>query len=325
MGGRRLQRKKSPTLPSGEGEQVGTALQALTARLLERFPKEGEFTTELPGLMIYRFDGPTAPAGYLLEPSVCLILQGSKRVFVGENEYIYGQGGFVVTSIDLPVIAQILEASEAKPYVGAVLKLDRLEIAQLILEHPPVSGKGGGAGEAIEIGALSPRLLGAAKRLIDLLEEPDSIAALAPLARKELLFRLLRTECGPKIRQIATGGSPTHQISRPIAWIKDNLGERLRVEHLARLAGMSVSTFHHHFRALTALSPLQFQKHLRLNEARRLMLARQLDASAVAFAVGYESPSQFSREYSRLFGSPPLRDIKNLSARCPKVTRPLLK
>ena len=217
---------------------------------------------------------------------------------LGDNDYVYDATRFFVTSIDLPLIAQILEASPSEPYVGMTLKLDRMQIAQLILDSQLPSLNSGKASRAIELGALSKPLFGAIERLIDLLAEPECIPVLSPLVQKEIVFRLLTTECGPKIRQIATGGSHIHQISRVIDWIKGNLSERLRVEDLAGRAGMSVSTLHHHFRSLTALSPLQFEKHLRLNEARRLMLIDRVDAATAAFQVGCESPSQFSREHS---------------------------
>lgn len=267
----------------------------------------------IPNLTFHRFDRPTKPTGYLLEPSICLILQGSKHVILGERHHTYGADRFFVVSIDLPVIAQILEASPTVPYLGMVLKLDRMEIARLVMESPLPPMKTAPVGQAIEISEVTRPLLGAITRLIELLDEPELIPVLSPLIQREILCRLLLTPCGPKIRQIAVGGSPTHQISQVIDWIKRNLREKLRVEDLAARAGMSVSTLHHHFRALTSLSPLQFQKRLRLNEARWLMLENRMDAASAAFEVGYESPSQFSREYSRLFGAPPLRDIKNLA------------
>jgi len=181
------------------------------------------------------------------------------------------------------------------------------------MESPLPPMKTAPAGQVIEISEVPRSLLEAIARLLDLLDEPEVIPVLSPLIQREILCRLLLTPCGPKIRQIAVGGSPTHQISQVIDGIKRNLREKLRVEDLAARAGMSVSTLHHHFRALTSLSPLQFQKRLRLNEARWLMLEKRMDAASAAFEVGYESPSQFSREYSRLFGAPPLRDIRNLA------------
>ena len=296
------------------GERVPRdSVKTVVEHLLDRIRTEGEFLTPIPNLTLYRFDAPTNANGYLLEPSLCVVFQGSKHVILGENEQTWEEGSFFVTSIDLPLIARIVRASAALPYVGMVFKLDRMEVARLVMENALPSAKSRGAGRAIETGKVSRQMLSAVSRMIELMEEPECIPALAPLVQKEILFRLLNTECGLKIRQIAIGGSPTHQISRAIEWIKGNLRERLRIEALADKAGMSVSTLHHHFRSLTSLSPLQFQKRLRLNEARRLMLCDHLDAATTAFEVGYESPSQFSREYSRMFGAPPLRDIRSLT------------
>jgi AraC-like DNA-binding protein len=298
---------------SDKGPNCRQITQILADRLLGRILWQGEFLTGIPNLSFYRFDAPTEPAGYLLEPSICLIFQGSKRVILGEHEHTYDASRFLVTSIDLPVIARILEASTEAPYIGMVLKLDRMEIARLVMESSMPLVKTGATDEAMEIAEVSEPLLKAISRLIDLLDEPELVPLLSPLVQREILIRLLLTNCGPKLRQIGVGGSPTHQISRIIDWIKNHLSEKLKVEDLAKIAGMSISTLHHHFRALTSLSPLQFQKRLRLSEARWLMLEKHLDAAAAAFAVGYESPSQFSREYSRMFGAPPLRDIKNLT------------
>ncbi|WP_226895316.1 AraC family transcriptional regulator [Luteolibacter marinus] len=286
----------------------------MVKRVLERIPGPGEQALGIPNLTVYRFDQPTAPNAYMLEPSVCLILQGRKWVAIGENQHVYDASRFFVTSLDLPVVARILDASPDQPYVGLLLRLDRRQLAELVMEQPMPGPGAGSRQEVIELGALTPTLLGAFERLLALADEPESIPVLSPLIQKEILYRLLSSECGAKLRQIATGGSPTQQIGRTIDWIKANLAERLRVEDLAQRAGMSVSTLHHHFRALTSLSPLQFQKRLRLNEARRRMLNGQMDAATAAFEVGYESPSQFSREYSRLFGAPPIRDIRSLGA-----------
>lgn len=302
--------------PVGKG-RVRTScekpLQVLVQRLFGLIDREGEWPSVIPNLTFHRFDHPTKPTGYLLEPSICLILQGSKHVVLGERQYTYGPGHFFVTSIDLPVIARILEASPSIPFLGMVLRLDRMEVARLVMESPLPPMKEVSDDEVIEFGEIARSLLEAIVRLVDLLAEPELIPVLSPLMQREILCRFLLTPCGPKIRQIAVGGNPTHQISKVIDWIKRHLTEKLRVEDLAIRSGMSVSTLHHHFRSLTSLSPLQFQKRLRLNEARYLMLEHRMDVASAAFKVGYESPSQFSREYSRLFGAPPLRDIRNLA------------
>jgi AraC-like DNA-binding protein len=247
----------------------------------------------------------------MLAPSVCLIGQGRKRLFLGDEAYVYDAHRFLVTSVDLPVVAQIIEASADKPYLGLTMELDLRVIAQLMLndEEPPGSASNDRLGVAVS--ALSAPLLDAFNRLLDLLEQPGDIAALGPLVRQEIFYRLLAGEQGPRLRQITSAGGHGFQIARAIDWLKDNFDKPLRIEELASKVGLSTSAFHSHFRSTTAMSPLQFQKRMRLNEARRLMLTEQTDASRAAFKVGYESPSQFSREYSRQFGAPPLRDIKS--------------
>lgn len=293
-------------------EDMDSAAVDLAARIIGRIGGRNVTATAIPNLSILRFDAPTEPTPYFLEPSVCLILQGRKRLVLEDQAYEYDSARFFVTSIDLPLIAQILEASPSRPYVGILLKLDRVLVAELVMDRKMPVAERGDKGAILELGILSRPLLGAVERLVCLLEEPDSIPILSPLIEKEVYYRLLMSECGTKIRQMATSGSPTHQISRTIYRIKENLPEKLRIEDLAGQAGMSVSTYHHHFRSLTSLSPLQFQKRLRLNEARRRMLADGIDAATAGFEVGYESPSQFNREYSRLFGLPPRRDVQSL-------------
>jgi AraC-like DNA-binding protein len=244
--------------------------------------------------------------------SICLIAQGSKHVMLGEDTYVYDANHFLITSVDLPVVAQIIEASREKPYLGLRLELDQRTVAELMVDSSHALPRTPQAGRAMAVSEIPLPLLNAFQRLIDLLDEPEGIPILAPLAQREIFYRLLVGEQGPRLRQIATAGSHSHQIARAIDWLKDNFSQPLRVDDLAAYSGMSTSSFHHHFRSLTAMSPLQFQKRLRLNEARQLMLTKRLDAATASFQVGYESPSQFSREYSRLFGAPPLRDIKNL-------------
>jgi AraC-like DNA-binding protein len=270
------------------------------------------FDAPIKGLSLHRWDTPTEPTSYMLAPSICLIGQGRKRVVVGEEAYVYDANNFLVTSVDLPVVAQIIEATSDKPYLGLTLELDLPSIGQLMLGNhmpsirPPQDRLG------IAVSKVSVPLLDAIQRLIDLLEQPQDVSALAPLIQQEIAYRLLMGEQGPRLRQIASAETHSYQIARAIDWLKGNFDKPLRVEDLASKAGLSTSAFHNHFRAMTSMSPLQFQKRMRLNEARQLMLTGHMDASEAAFEVGYESPSQFSREYSRLFGAPPLRDIKSL-------------
>lgn len=274
--------------------------------------EENRLSTLIPSLTFHRWEFPTEPTSYLLEPSLCLIAQGTKQVLLGEETYIYDANHFLITSVGLPVIAKIIEASREKPYLGLTLELDRRVIAQLMLDSNHPSPRTRQASRGMAVSEVSLPLLNAFQRLIDLLDEPENIPALAPLIQREIFYRLLIGEQGPRLRQIITAGSESHLIDKAIDLLKSDLTRRLRVDDLASYTGMSTSTFHHHFREVTAMSPLQFQKRLRLNEARRLMLMDNIDAANAAFQVGYESPSQFSREYGRLFGAPPLQDIKSL-------------
>jgi len=303
------------TIPSPD--QENQALQGAMASLTEKvnawtLAHPREFTTAYPGLSIYRQEAPTELISYLQEPSVCLIAQGHKRVLLGEDEYFYDQEHYLVSSVDLPLVAQILEASRKKPYLGITLHLEKKQIAQMMIDNHVAISKKQPGGRGLAVSRVELPLVQALLRLIDLLETPEDIPVLAPLIQREILYRLLTSEQGARLRQIAMVGSHSHQIARAIDWLRENYDKAFKVEELAALSGMSTSGLHYHFRAVTAMSPLQFQKRIRLNEARQLMLMEQKDATTAAFAVGYESPSQFSREYSRLFGAPPSRDIKRL-------------
>lgn len=289
-----------------------TAREALT-RSIARWTEGGElFTTAIPGLALFRREEPTEPASGMYEPSVCLVAQGAKRVLLGDDTYVYDAHHYLITSVHLPTVVQVTEASRDKPYLGLRLTLDLQEVAQLMVDSslPPPRPQQSSRGMAT--GEVTLPLLSVMQRLLDLLDEQQDIPILAPIMQREIIYRLLVGDQGIRLRQIASAGSRSNQITRAIDWLKSNYTSPLRVDDLARQVNMSTSTFHQHFRALTAMSPLQYQKRLRLNEARRLMLIEPVDATTAAFQVGYESTSQFSREYSRLFGAPPLRDIANL-------------
>jgi AraC-like DNA-binding protein len=268
--------------------------------------------TRIPGLNLHRWETPTEPVSYMLPPSICLIGQGRKRLFLGEETYVYDTHRFLITSVDLPVVTQVIEASHDKPYLGLTMELDLRAIAQLMVSSDIPASRPPKGSLGIAVSTLSTPLLDAFKRLIDLLDQPDDIPTLAPLVQQEIFYRLLVGEQGSRLRQITSAGNHGYQIARAIDWLKANFSKPIKVEELANKAGLSLSAFHNHFRSTTAMSPLQYQKRMRLNEARRLMLTEHVDASKAAFEVGYESPSQFSREYSRLFGAPPMRDINNL-------------
>jgi AraC-like DNA-binding protein len=291
-------------------ESVRASLAAGIARWTE---VDGEpFITSIPSLALYRRTTPSAPTSCMYDPSVALIVQGSKRVLLGDDAYLYDECQFLVASVDLPAIGEILEASREKPFLALMMKIDQRVVTDLMVEGRIPPPRNEPTGRGMTVGEASLPLLQAFLRLVELLDEPNDIPALAPLIQREILYRLLTSDQGSRLWQIASVGSQGHRIARAIDWLKAHATEPLRVDELAASVQMSTSTFHHHFRAVTAMSPLQFQKWLRLNEARRLMLSENLDASTAAYRVGYESPSQFGREYHRLFGAPPLRDIMNL-------------
>lgn len=284
------------------------------AKSIARWTEESEkYVTAVPGLAFYRHDEPTEPNSGMYEPSICLVAQGAKRVHLGSDAYVYDANNYLITSIHLPTTYQVITASREKPYLGLVFQLDQREMSQLMVDSSLPAPRMQQSSRGMATGEVSLPLLNAFQRLIGLLDEPEDIPILSPIIQREIIYRLLVGDQGARLRQIASAGSQSHQISRAIDWLKANFTQPLRIDDLAERARMSTSTFHHHFRAMTALSPLQYQKQLRLQEARRLMLAERLDAASAGFQVGYESPSQFSREYSRMFGAPPLRDIKNLN------------
>lgn len=280
------------------------------AEAIARWTGQSELiVTAIPELSLHRHTAGTKPANALYHPSICVVAQGAKRVLFGEGDYVYDARSYLLTSVNIPTLFQVVSASPEKPYLGLVLRLNMREVSQLIVDTnlPPLRTQQSEPG--MVIGKITMPLLTAIQRLVQLLDEPQDIPILAPIIQKEILYRLLVGEQGERLRRIASVGSQSNQIARAIDWLKENFTQRLKIDDLAQRVNMSPSTFHHHFRSLTAKSPLQYQKWLRLNEARRLMLIEQTDAATASFAVGYESPSQFSREYSRLFGNSPARDI----------------
>ncbi|EPW6707886.1 AraC family transcriptional regulator N-terminal domain-containing protein [Vibrio parahaemolyticus] len=283
------------------------------AKLIDRWTGDAnQYDTPISGLRFSRWTTPTTPTSYTHNPSICLIAQGRKRVLLGEESFIYDANHFLISSVDLPIIANIIEASEEQPYLGLIMELDLTEISQLIVDSELAFTQSKEAQKGIAVGELSESLLDAFVRLAELLDEGQNIKILAPIIKREIFYRLLMSEQGTRLHQIVTAGSHSHQIAKAIDWLKNNFVKPLSVGDLASYTGMSKSSFYTHFRSMTSMTPLQFQKKLRLSEARRLMLTENLDAMAATFKVGYESPSQFSREYSRLFGAPPSKDIKSL-------------
>ncbi len=269
---------------------------------------EGTVKTAIAGLSLHRIMRPADPKPTIQSPALALIAQGSKRVFVGDDQYEYDPLHYMVTSVDLPAIGKVTVASATQPYLGLRLDLDVDAIAELIQDESLPPAAPADASRGLYVNRLSAAMLDAVLRLLRLLAAPDDIPILAPMIKREILYRLLRNGQGARLRQIALQDSQTQRVAKAIRLLRENFAQSLRMESIARDVHMSVSSLHHHFKAVTAMSPLQYQKQLRLQEARRLVLLDDIDVAIVAHRVGYESASQFSREYSRFFGAPPLRD-----------------
>jgi AraC-like DNA-binding protein len=276
--------------------------------------KEPVLATAVPGLSLFRRTQTSMPLDHVYEPSMAVILQGSKRVTVGDEAFVYDESRFLLTAVDLPVSSCVVQASEDHPYIAMRLALDLPKVRQLILDYELPATRLAPIGRGMATGPATPELLCALWRLLDLLDAPEDIPVMADLVLKEILYYLLKSEQGGRLWHLAMTGSQSNRIQKVINFLRRNFAEPLRVDDLANMAAMSVSSMHHHFREITSMSPLQFQKQLRLQEARRLMLVEDLDAGMAALRVGYESASQFSREYSRQYGQPPARDIKQLRA-----------
>lgn len=288
------------------------ALDALGETIAQKTGRDCLIETPVPGLLLYQRDQPSQPTSTLYEPSICLVARGAKRVLFGNDAHVYDRYYYLIASVHLSMMVNVVEATPEDPCLGLVLKLDQHEISQMMVDSNLPQPRSLPSNRGMATGEVTLPLISAFQRLLDLLGDANDIPMLAPVIRREITYRLLVGEQGALLRQIATVGSQSHQMARAINWLKNNFARSLRIEELAEQASMSCSTFHIHFRSMTALSPIQFQKQLRLQEARRLMLADSMDVATAAFQVGYESPSQFSREYSRLFGAPPLRDISKL-------------
>jgi AraC-like DNA-binding protein len=279
--------------------------------LIARHCPNGRVDTPMAGILLNRTETIAQTTPVIYEPRLCVVAQGRKRVILGERLYEYDAAKYLVASVDLPVVAAVVEASRASPYLAFSMRLDAAALATLALDMPESEGAQRPA-SGLAVSPLTDELLEACVRLLRLLDRPRDIAMLAPLAEREILYRLMLGEQSAMLRQIACADSRLSQVARAIGWIRENYDKPLRIGALAEMAGMSASSFHRHFKAVTAMSPLQFQKRMRLQEARRRVLAQGAAAARIGFSVGYESPSQFCREYSRLFGVSPGRDAARL-------------
>lgn len=287
--------------------------RATLADLIDRhIAGNGSFESAIPALFLSRSEQCSQSFPQLMRPALCILANGSKRVRLGDEDYLYDPLNYMVVSVAMPVSGAILEASPQSPCLSLRLDIDPAEINALIAAAGPTGVPARPTARGLYVEQLDAPLLDAVVRLVRLLETPRDIAMLAPLVRREILYRLLRSPQGHRLYEIAVSNSQMHRVTQAIDWLNSHFDQPLRMEDLAREVNLSVSTLHHRFKAMTSMSPLQYQKLLRLQEARRLMLTDGLDACAAGYRVGYESASQFSREYSRLFGAPPARDLQRL-------------
>jgi AraC-like DNA-binding protein len=281
----------------------------LLERLARAVPEDG--TSEpLAGLRLRRASSPTELGHGVSDPALCVIAQGSKEIMLGDHRYRYDPAHYLIATAELPIASQITEASKEHPYLGLVLTLDPTLVGSVMVEAGHPAPRSHSAMKAIDVSPLDASLLDAVVRLVRLLDSPTDARVLAPLVKREIVYRLLTGEQGGRVCHIAALGGHTHRIAKAIERLRKDFDQPLRIENIARELGMSVSGFHHHFKEVTAMSPLQFQKQLRLQEARRLMLDEHLDAASAGYRVGYDDASHFNREYKRLFGAPPMRDVE---------------
>ena len=303
-----------PAGTSGPLQTVGEPDLERLARLIAAYaPHDGSFDLRIPGVHAGRLSQINKECAHVLRvPSLCIVAQGAKTVTVGEEVYEYDSSRMIVFSVALPIAAQVTQASFAKPYLSLQLDLDAPRIAELVLKVFPHGVPPAQERKAVYITPVDASIISAATRLIECLQQPGDAELLAPLVVDEILIRLLRSPIGVRAAQMGFAESSVQRVAKAISWLRVNYSQPVKVEELADLVNMSVSSFHEHFKAVTSMSPLHYQKVLRLQEARRLMLSAMMDAGSASERVGYLSPSQFSREYSRFFGSAPTRDIARL-------------
>lgn len=302
-----MSEKVYPLMSNGQGLEAQQA--ELAHRLARNTSGEGVHDCLIPGVQLIRFHSPSQPLPSVYEPSLCVVVQGRKQVRLAEETYTYDALNYLVVSMTLPVLGQVIEASPEKPYLCLRFHVEPSVIGSLLQEVPAARTAAPASGRAIYLARTDAPLLDAVLRLVRLLDTPDEARVLAPLALREIHYRVLTGELGHRLCELCVVDSQAQRIAHAIELLKRRYNQPLRIEELAQVAHMSSSSLHHRFKAVTAMSPLQYQKQLRLQEARRLMLAEGIEASSAGHRVGYESPSQFTREYRRLFGAPPRQEV----------------
>jgi AraC-like DNA-binding protein len=286
-------------------------LAVLVSAIERQTNEDGVYSTAIPALTLYRSSVPTDLSAVVYEPSLCIVAQGVKEVLLADETYRYDPAHSLLVSVDLPVAGRVVEASPTCPCLVLRISIDPAVVGELLADS--VSGPlPGPLARGMGVTPVEPPLLNAVTRLVAMLDSPQDIVSLSPLVLREITYRVLTGPQGLRLRQIAAPGAPAQRIAAAIRWLKDHFTAPFRIEDLAKHVRMSPSALHLHFKNVTAMSPLQYQKRLRLEEARRLMLGDGLEAATAAFRVGYESPSQFSREYRRMFGAPPRQDVAGL-------------
>ena len=295
----------------------------LARKIASFIGNEEKRITEIPGMSLHRRTSPTPPCRTTYHPGIIVVAQGAKQVNLGQKSFIYDESHYLLTAVDLPIVSWVAKATEEMPCLVLSLKLDIAMVRELLSREEIHVADALSDSPAMSIGETTPEFLSACCRLLDLLRSPQDIPFLSGLIQREIIYRILRGPEGARLRLIATLGDQSHRTAKAIAWIVANYSKTLRVEELAELSSMGVSMLHHHFRMLTSMSPLQYQKQLRLQSARNLMLNSGMDASSAAFEVGYESPTQFNREYSRFFGQPPVRDVRALRESGTRPSEPM--
>jgi AraC-like DNA-binding protein len=294
-----------------EAQRTQSNREELAERIAQALPEDGILDIS-PSFRLARSSRPTEPIHSMYQPAFCVVAQGRKQALLGEEVFRYDPGHYLIYTVDLPLTFQVEEASKERPYLGFRLNLDSSLVASVMMESGIEPKKGHLSMKAMDVSPMDANLLDAVVRLVRLLDTPVEGKVLAPLIIREIVFRLLVGGQGARLSHLLALGADTHRISKAIGFLRENFDQLLRIDDIAHELGMSVSGFHHQFKSVTAMSPLQFQKQIRLQEARRLMLSEDLDAASAGVRVGYEDPSYFSREYKKLFGAPPQRDITKL-------------